>query len=296
MADREGGGFEAILPRAEAWLRASPDRPWFLFLHSYDVHCPYTPPVEDAELFTGGRAAPLDTTGLCGLSDLQGMELDREALDWIRDLYDGGVHHADRLLGRFIRSIRAAGHLENTILAVISDHGESLGEAGWIGHNRLMPPQMRVPWLLHGAPFPAGHSVDGPAHLLDLVPTLLDYAGLQPPPGLAGISLRPAVGGARALPADRLRVVETRRGRALVQDGWMLVQDNETGQTRDLHPWPDASKRPPAGARLQAETRLREAWEQLALSLEIEPGVLDEALIPEAGAVRQELRSLGYVD
>ncbi|MCZ6833189.1 MAG: sulfatase [Acidobacteria bacterium] len=297
VADRRGGGFEAILPRARQWLDSAAATPWFLFLHTYDIHCPYQPPQEDARPFTGGRGAPLDASGLCGKEDLTGMDLTGDQLAWIRDLYDGGIHHADRLLGEFMGDLADRGMLDNTVVAVIADHGESLGEGGIFGHNLLRREQMFVPWILSGAGVPAGRVVEGPAHLEDLVPTLLDYAGVPRGRRTAGYSLRAVVAGEEALPEDRLRVCETRDARALVRGPWWLVMAGDDGRVIHFGRL-DGTLAPEVDEQKKEDIRgdLLDGWQTLVERLDLPATGPDEADIPGAGAVRRELRSLGYVE
>ena len=235
--------------------------------------------------------------GFCGQSGLRELNLGEEGLAWLRDRYDGGIHHADRLLGRFMARAGAAGLLEDTIVAVIADHGESLGENDWIGHNRLFTEQLQVPWLLAGAGIPQGRVIDGPSHLVDLVPTLLDYAGLPAPDRIAGRSLRTVVDGAAELPEDRLRVTETKTARALLRGPWMMITSLSGDRIlrvtrrdgRSMSGEDDLPGTTPIGD-LQGD------WEDLAQRLQVDATNLEEAEIPDAGEVRQELRTLGYVD
>ena len=215
------------------------------------------------------------------------------------------VHENDVALGALIRYLaahddpRRPGHsmLENTLVAVISDHGESLGEHGWIGHNRLFREQLQVPWILSGPGVPVGRTVEGPAHLVDLVPTLMDYAGLPLPEGIAGQSLRLVAAGTETIPADRLRVTETQRARALVREPWMLVTNKMGDQVlgisrRDGQPVSSENDAPG----MKPTEELLAAWNELALRMNLDMDSLDEPDIPESGEVRKELRTLGYVD
>jgi arylsulfatase len=297
VADQRGGGFAAVLPRAATWMEEQEEEPWFLFLHTYDVHCPYEPPEEDAALFTGDLEPMAEVAGLCGQSGLREMNLGDEGLALIRALYDGGIHHTDRMLGEFMARATSEGWLENTIVAVISDHGESLGENEWIGHNRLFREQLQVPWILAGAGVPRGRTVEGPAHLVDLVPTLMDYAGLPLPEGIVGRSLRAVADGSATLEADRLRVSETQRARALVREPWMIITNRAGDQVfqvvrRDGRPM--SGEADPPGSKPVEE--LLAAWDDLARRMNLDVTNLDEADIPASGEVREELRTLGYVE
>ena len=193
--------------------------------------------------------------------------------------------------------LAARGLLDNTIVAVIADHGESLGEGGIFGHNLLRREQMFVPWILSGAGVPAGRVVEGPAHLEDLVPTLLDYAGVMLREETGGHSLRAVVAGEGSLPQDRLRVCETRDARALVRGPWKLIMASDDGRVVRFGRL-DGTPAPELDEQQKEDVRgdLLDGWQTLVERLDLPATGPDEVEIPDAGAVRRELRTLGYVD
>jgi arylsulfatase A-like enzyme len=102
------------------------------------------------------------------------------------------VEMVDCEIGRLLDALDDTGLAENTLVVFCSDHGEGLGELGMITKNFLYDSAARVPltFRLPGT-IPAGQVVDRfPVSLLDLVPTLCDYASIAPPPGMKGVSLR----------------------------------------------------------------------------------------------------------
>jgi arylsulfatase A-like enzyme len=150
-----------------AWEKGlADDRPFFAFLNYFDAHRPrYAPPDIQAQ-FTGQR-----------------MQLDR---------YDGAIAFIDRELGMVLDSLRARGRLDNTIVAVVGDHGELLGEHRFVGHsNTVYRDVLWVPFLLRYPPRLAGGTTHAPpVSLRDLGATLLDLAGTKASdPGLSGTSL-----------------------------------------------------------------------------------------------------------
>ncbi len=148
------------------WLDAKPAGRFFLWVHYYDPHEPYSPPEKP------GRA-------------LSGSGYDRE------------ISYVDACLGDLLRELDRRGLLDRSILAVIGDHGESLGEHGEKTHGIfLYDGAVHVPLLLR-APgvLPAGRRVAGPVEQVDLAPTLLDYLGVGPLTRAQGKSLRPRIDG-----------------------------------------------------------------------------------------------------
>ena len=166
QAERRGDHAGAAL---DAWLTAyarQASAPFFAWLHLYDPHEPYAPPPPFREEFAGA-------------------------------LYDGEIAFDDALVGKVVERLGALGLLERTLIAVIGDHGESLGDHGEETHTMFVyDSAIRVPWILwRPGRVPAGLVVREPVRLTDLAPTLLDLVGA---PGLAtphGRSVRPLLEG-----------------------------------------------------------------------------------------------------
>src|SRR5207253_9081968 len=115
-----------------------------------------------------------------------------------REGYRGGVTYADEVFRRTLETLAAMHLPEGTAIAVVGDHGEALGEHGTLLHGRWLYDELvRVPLLVQ-APgrLPAGAVVRGSCGVVDVMPTLLDLAGVRPPPGLDGVSLLPLARGA----------------------------------------------------------------------------------------------------
>ncbi|MCP5058821.1 MAG: sulfatase-like hydrolase/transferase [bacterium] len=135
-----------VTDRALAWLKDARD-PFFLWVHYYDPHASYEPPEDWAKRFPGRP-------------------------------YDGEIAYVDAELGRLLLGARALGH-EAPIVAVTSDHGESLGEHGERTHSVLVyDAVLRVPLILSGPGIPSGSVGEGVVSLVDLAPTLAGLAGL----------------------------------------------------------------------------------------------------------------------
>ena len=139
--------------------------PWFMWVHYYDPHAPYEPPADLAERF---RSAP----------------------------YDGEIASVDRELARVLKAVEQSGDLGRTVVLVTADHGESLGEHGEGAHGLFVyDATIRVPWIMAGPGIGQGRVSPTVARLIDVLPTLHDYAGLPPRTGMEGRSLRPAADG-----------------------------------------------------------------------------------------------------
>ena len=157
---------EATTDAALRWLGAAKDaRPFFLWVHYYDPHAPYEPPGPLAERF---RASP----------------------------YDGEIASVDAQVSRLLRGIGDDAALARTLVLVTADHGEALGEHGEGTHGLFVyDATLKVPWIMAGPGVAAGAVPKTVARGVDVLPTLLDLAGLAVPKDLEGRSLRPAVEG-----------------------------------------------------------------------------------------------------
>jgi len=194
------------------WMEAHRDRPQFVYIHTAEPHDPYEPPEPFRGRF-GAAGQPADSHGV-GISSL----------------YDGEIAFADFQFGRFMDGVRQRGLEQGLLLALTADHGEAFGEHGSYKHGQnVFAELVRVPLILWspGRIAPRG-AIDGLAQILDLYPTLLDYAGLEPAPAVQGQSLRPAIED-RAPPryAERAILIEAYmprpNQRALLAVGWKLV-------------------------------------------------------------------------
>jgi choline-sulfatase len=151
-----------VVDRAIAWLGSQSGKPFFLWVHVFDPHSPYDPPAPFREEYAGR-------------------------------LYDGEVAYTDQQLGRLLESIAKKSPPENTLIAVLSDHGESLSEHGEYTHGVfLYDSTLRIAFLLAGPGVPRGLRVKQQARTIDLLPTLLELMGIKAPQGVQGASLRPA--------------------------------------------------------------------------------------------------------
>ena len=184
--------FARALETARDYVRHRARRgPWFAFLHTYDVHCPYDPPEPWFSMFESPEAEALEVAGRCGNPDFNELGLSAAQERYLADRYDGGVRRTDDALGAFLAFLADEGLLSNTVVVITSDHGEELGEHGRIGHEEtVFAEALRVPLLVAGPGVHPGVSHD-PVGLTDVVPSVLELLGLAPAPELDGVSFAP---------------------------------------------------------------------------------------------------------
>lgn len=178
------------------------EQPFFLYLHYMDPHDPYRLTRPEEYRFAGAPPTGSDRDALdagdpnpfaARLYEAGGEPgLDAEALSFLVDRYDDEIRYWDKWFDALVTEIGRRGLLEDTVIAVVSDHGEEFLEHGDLKHCRnLFDTSIRVPmvWIVPGV---AARRIDVPASNLDLVPTLLALVGITSgPESFEGESLRP---------------------------------------------------------------------------------------------------------
>ncbi len=195
-----------ILERGGDWLGDHAEQDVFLFLHTYEIHMPYKPPLKYVREILGYHR----TDFMGEIREIQRYLTGArpKIADEIKGRYDSGILYTDDLLGGFLARLEQEGLTENMLLIVSSDHGEAFWEHGRWGHNGdLLGPQLTdVPLIVRmpRAIFPelAGQVRDDEVSFLDIMPTVLDAAGLEPGSDIDGFSLLPELIGRPVSAAD----------------------------------------------------------------------------------------------
>lgn len=138
------------------------------------------------------------------------------------------IENIDIQVGRVLDKLAAMGQLDNTYVFFTSDHGIAVGRHGLMGKQNLYEHTWRVPMLVQGPGIAAGSQASGYVYLLDVLPTLCDFAGIEIPAEIEGQSFRPVLEGKQ----ERIRDVlygtysgGTKPGiRAVKTDGWKLIK------------------------------------------------------------------------
>jgi len=202
---RDGTG--PLLARALTWLREEPDKNHFLFFHTNDVHGPYTPPPPYDTLFVTAESlielpdaegVPVsDTNHVFGLIPKYQYLRGHRNLDYYVAQYDGCIRYVDSLLGAFFDVLKAEGIFDTALIVITADHGESLTEHSYfLDHGIVTDQVMKVPLIVK---FPEKYGItgrfSGQVQLIDLLPTFLDYLGVEPRRPISGTSLLRVISG-----------------------------------------------------------------------------------------------------
>lgn len=171
-AERQRDG-RLVVEAALDWLNRPRRRPFFCWVHFYDPHHPYSP--RTAEFGDRFEKRP----------------------------YDGEIAHVDQQVQRLLDALQHQGVADETLVIVVGDHGEGLGDHGEREHGlTLYDHGLQVPWIWAGPQIVAGHRISQPVCLIDLTPTLLDYLQLPALTKCSGRSLLPGLLGQPVTPGD----------------------------------------------------------------------------------------------
>ncbi len=153
---------EVVARRAMEWLgKADRSKPFLLWVHFYDPHFPYDPPEPYRSRYS-------------------------------RDLYGGEVAYADEQVGKLLQSLAGLALESKTLVVLLSDHGESLGEHGEYTHGVfLYDSTVHVPLIFAGPGIPKGREVSQQVRAIDVLPTITEFVGLPPGEKVQGVSLLP---------------------------------------------------------------------------------------------------------
>jgi arylsulfatase A-like enzyme/Flp pilus assembly protein TadD len=155
---------DEVLEPALSWLNDGGNEPWFVFVHIWDPHHPYSPPPPFRERHPG-------------------------------DPYTGEVAYVSDALGRLLSELEAQSKLDNTLIVFTADHGEGLGQHGETTHGMFAyESTLHVPLILHwNGVLPEGRRISSRVRLIDVAPTILELTGLNPTEAHQGESLVPLI-------------------------------------------------------------------------------------------------------
>lgn len=289
-------------------------RPFFAFVHLWDVHYDYDPPPPYDTMFDPDYAGDLDASNFENNPALR-PGMDPRDLAHLVALYDGEIRFTDEWIGRLLDRLAALGLAEDTIVVVTADHGDEFLEHGHLGHIKtLFEELLRIPLIVrYPRRVSPGQRLAEQVRLEDVAPTILGLAGVTSPPGFGletgppgarGVDLSAWLLGSATEPFPRLPVYASS---AVLGPKWSvqvggkkLIVFGEPPHT--LSAFYDLAADPEERAGAHASPRARTDRRRLARMLDRWTAFFDEKDIDYSTTwvpsrqFRERLKALGYIE
>ncbi len=257
-----------VTDRALNWLKQNGKLRFFLWAHYYDPHAPYDPPEPYRH-------------------------------EYAKDLYSGEIAYTDEQVGRLLDWVAGQTFASKTLIVVMGDHGESLGEHGELTHGVfLYESTTRVPLIIAGPEVPAGKVINDQVRSIDIMPTVLAFLNLSPGSEAQGVSLWPLIQQDRRVRSNYAYLetlyprtyMDWSELRAMRTDFWKLIVAPHP-ELYNLERDPQESTNLIARYPADADTLQKKIWE-VAGEQNRQEKVVSSPVDPQT---RQELESLGYI-
>lgn len=288
----------AMVDRTLEWIDAQASTSFFVVMQLFDPHLDYDAPSP----FRGRFTDTIDSEWELPVGEMnairsQAAELTAGDRSFIEAAYDEEVAYVDEQLGRFRQALADRGLLDGSLVLLTSDHGEEFFEHGGFEHGHALWQELvHVPLVAWGPGVVAGRD-PSPASIVDLAPTVLEFAGLAPVPSTAGVTLWPSLSASGELPERTLYAEQNLYGTELkaairwpfklivsVESGGRFLFDLEANPEERFVDLPEQQER----AQSMLGELSRRVGEDLAAREGDSPVALDEETL-------EKLRSMGYV-
>eukprot|EP00927_Polykrikos_kofoidii_P011344 TRINITY_DN14799_c0_g1_i1.p1 TRINITY_DN14799_c0_g1~~TRINITY_DN14799_c0_g1_i1.p1 ORF type:complete len:542 (+),score=50.82 TRINITY_DN14799_c0_g1_i1:49-1674(+) len=223
------------------FLRSKPDHPFMIFLPLSRPHPPYTAPKEFYDAIDPQSLPPLRPPGGEGKPDYHSLirqyrnltSLDDDFFRRLHAVYLGSISFQDHLFGLLMDALKSSGFADSTTVAVFADHGDYAGDYGLVEKwpSGLEDVLTRVPLIVRTPKGATGHVVQAPVQLFDIVPTVLELAGLPAKHVHFGQSLVPQLHGH---PGDPNRAV-------FAEGGYSTLEPRDAEGDPSQGPFPQPS-------------------------------------------------------
>ncbi len=289
----------------EQWLRGHGQDPFFVFAHYWDVHYDYAPPPPYDRMFDPDYEGDLTSQGFEDNPRIS-PEMEPRDLAHLEALYDGEIAYTDSYIGKLLDLLAELNVDDRTMVVLTSDHGDEFFEHGGKGHFRTLYDEvLRVPLILR---FPdrrfASNRIDDVVSLVDILPTILDVAGVDTASPVQGRSLIPLIEGAPA--PTSTTYASLKAGRATVRSNnhkfiynfnsgvsQLFDLDQDPGEQNDLIEAGVGIRSPETRRAIDTLVDWLNIQRRYRLSLPSAPSEPNRAIDED---LARELRALGYID
>jgi arylsulfatase A-like enzyme len=202
--------------KAFDWLEKHYNKKFFLFLHTFEVHCPYNPPAAFFQKWSSWYEGGVDKDKCHPDFFLPQRRMSDIDYSYIRSLYSAEVNYVDDFLGALFNKLKVLGIYDRTLIIFMSDHGESLGERGYIGHSQLYDVQLHVPLIIH-IPGDTAKRIRSTTESVDVMPSIFELLEIKNSSfSFQGKSFLPLI--------DKAAIVDTKRPRISEEAGRVRVR------------------------------------------------------------------------
>jgi arylsulfatase A-like enzyme len=283
-------------------MRNLDQRPFFLFIHMWDVHYDLIPPQSYAAMFESDYSGDFDGRDFRHAAGFR-PGMDPADFAHVMALYDGEIRFTDDTLAAIVDALTQSGRMDNTVLLVVSDHGEEFLEHGSKGHRHTLYQEViRIPMIVWSPSRLEPRRIRGAVSLADVAPTLLDLAGAAPLEKTMGRPLTDLMengGDASDLVVSELTAPPRARDlSAALRARSKIIVDHARGTTElyDLVTDPGELSPRPADASSTGKRLLRELERSKRSAAAIAAAHGDGGQIDLPSPLRDRLEELGYLD
>jgi arylsulfatase A-like enzyme len=298
---RTDSSFRDTIPAALAWAaeREAKGEKFLMVVHGNDLHTPYVFPAsglfdkgfkvsgplkalaeEDSRVFAAYKRKVRPGKG-------PAFTLTDDDAAHLVARYDEGISYSDGLLGGFLQKLRESGTLARTVVFITGDHGEGLFDHDYYFHDfNLYDDTLHVPLIIK-APGAGAREITGQVRLIDLMPTMLDFAGIPPDADAQGRSLKPLVTVEGDAPGEEYAFSESSLGGKVIRSAkWKLIRARRRTELYDLQKDP-GEKHDLAGAEKAVAADLEK---KLAARLASDAAVSSGEALPAGGKFAADMK------
>ncbi len=315
LYDDDGGGIEKIWPKVSGWIdrhlknAAWSKAPFLMLIHCYDVHSPYEiSPWRFRDRFLPELSEVPPAAFTSRMSEVMSDTWKRRneepppllgpaKLEYAEAMYDGGIRHVDARFGELVKTLKNNGLYDQSIVVVISDHGDTFQEHGSLFHEQIYSEVTRIPLIVRFPESQFSGRLSPVVESIDLMPTLLDFASISTPETAQGTSLLPMLRGEPWTP--KVAITESPyRGRRLAaaSENYRLLLTKKTGIVELFAYREDPlEQRNLSRIHHQEAQDLRKALRQWQKRVSETRWTRTKAK-PIDDRIRKQLKTLGYID